>query len=98
MNVKEINYTTLQEWQKDSKIIQLVDVRTLEERNRFNIGGIHIPISEFYTKATRMLDKQIPVVLYCHSGIRSLNAAEYLLENGYTEVYHLKKGILGIDK
>ncbi|MCS7027756.1 MAG: rhodanese-like domain-containing protein [Bacteroidia bacterium] len=97
MSVKEITYATLRQWQNQSKIIQLVDVRTIEERKRFNIGGIHIPMSEFYAKATTLLDKTRPIVLYCHSGIRSLNAGEYLIEKGYTEVYHLKKGILGIE-
>lgn len=95
--VKEISYATLQEWQKQQKAIQLVDVRSTEERNRFHIGGIHIPVPLFYEEALLKLSKDILVVLYCHSGIRSADAGEFLIENGYTEVYHLKKGILEID-
>ena len=48
----------------------LVDVRTNEERNIFQIGGIHMAQSEFnYDKFHLGTDK--PVVLYCASGKRS---------------------------
>lgn len=94
--LKEIEYATLQEWQNNHIPLQLVDVRSTEERKRFNIGGLHIPLPVFYEEALSKLSKEFPVVLYCHSGIRSADAGEFLLENGYTEVYHLKKGILEI--
>ena len=35
------------------------------------------------------------IVIYCHHGIRSLNVALYLIDNGFDEsqIYNLKNGI-----
>ncbi len=52
----------------------LVDVRELHEREAFNIGGEHVPLSEIpnWTPATK------PILLYCQSGMRSNQAVEWL--------------------
>jgi len=43
-------------------------------------------------------DKNVPVVVYCAGGIRSLAAAEVMKERGYTQVFSMAKGIDGWKK
>ena len=51
--------------------IALLDVRTQEERQEFNIGGYHIPLSEL-TQRWQELPKDQTLVVYCRSGGRNL--------------------------
>jgi rhodanese-related sulfurtransferase len=39
------------------------------------------------------LDPSKPLVVMCHTGARSRRVAEYLLGNGFDEVYNLAGGI-----
>jgi monothiol glutaredoxin len=39
------------------------------------------------------MDKDAPIAFHCHSGIRSQNAAEQLLREGFKKVYNLEGGI-----
>jgi len=41
-----------------------------------------------------MIPKNQPIFLYCRSGNRSGNAAQFLISNGYTKVYNLQRGIM----
>jgi adenylyltransferase/sulfurtransferase len=73
--------------------IQLIDVREEDEFERFNIGGLNIPLSELENNLIRaQLDKKTVVV--CQTGIRSLKAL-HLLKNTLPEleVYNLKGGL-----
>ena len=54
---------------------QLVDVRTAEEHSLYNIGGLHIPLQEL---ASAEIDAGLPIVCYCASGRRSLEAVKIL--------------------
>ena len=46
-------------------------------------------------KAVARLDKSKPLLIYCHSGMRSADAAKRLTRAGFTRVYNLKGGVLG---
>jgi molybdopterin/thiamine biosynthesis adenylyltransferase/rhodanese-related sulfurtransferase len=52
---------------------ELVDVRNKEERMQYHIGGTHIPLAEMET-SWPLLRLQKPVVFYCESGTRSMEA------------------------
>jgi rhodanese-related sulfurtransferase len=74
---------------------QLIDVR---EPNEFDAGHIlgarNIPMSQM-----RMRSKEIrpdmPVYLYCQSGMRSGRAAQFLNRKGYKDLTQLKGGFKG---
>ena len=67
----------------------LIDVRTAEEFRGGHIpGAINIAVHELNAKLGK-LSKDKPVVVYCRSGNRSANAAQTLLNAGFTEVYDL---------
>jgi rhodanese-related sulfurtransferase len=73
---------------------QLLDVRTLSEFNSGHVKGaenIDFTGSDFREKVAK-LDREKPVLIYCHSGNRSGKASMILKELGFKEVYDLKGG------
>ncbi|MEN0054726.1 MAG: HesA/MoeB/ThiF family protein [Mucilaginibacter sp.] len=59
--------------------IELVDVRTEQERYAFDIGGIHIPLDELEGYLAYFTDPK-PKVLYCATGKRSDEAVKLILK------------------
>ena len=55
-------------------------------------GAVHIPMREVPARLAE-LDRDKPLVVMCHSGGRSRRVAEYLLGNGFPNVFNLKGGI-----
>lgn len=80
----------LQRLENEDQII-LLDVRTEPEHAEVRIpGSILIPLQTLAEEAPLQLtDKEATIFIYCRSGRRSLEAAEILLELGYTQVYDL---------
>jgi rhodanese-related sulfurtransferase len=80
---------------REGKPLLLVDVREDWEREIGALpGSIHIPMAEV---GSRISEFKAPaageIVIYCHHGIRSLMAAEYLEQNGVPSVGSLEGGI-----
>lgn len=73
---------------------QLLDVRTPSEFNNGHIKGaenIDFNESDFREKVAK-LDREKPILIYCHSGNRSGKASMVLKELGFKEVYDLQGG------
>jgi len=77
-----------------NKPIQLIDVRETYEREICHIGGEHIPLSLFEDRIEQ-LDRVLPTVVYCKSGMRSAMASQMLFDAGFHHVSNLEGGILG---
>jgi rhodanese-related sulfurtransferase len=93
---KEINPAELQALQAGA--IQLVDVRNDDEVARGVISGaIHIQLNSLPMRWTELKD-EIPIVFYCHSGVRSAHACAYMAEQGFEQLYNLQGGILAWGK
>jgi rhodanese-related sulfurtransferase len=91
--VKEICPTTTQEWVKKGAL--LVDVREKDEvaSLAYDVANlINIPLSEFEERYTEV-PKDKEVVMVCKSGGRSLRAAGFLVNHGYTNVVNMQHGI-----
>lgn len=73
--------------------LQLVDVRRAEE---VAIGTLpharHLVLQEL-PQRWQELDPTLPTVTLCHHGVRSLQAAQFLLQQGFGQVQSLKGGI-----
>jgi len=72
----------------------LLDVRTPEEHAAFALSGsLLVPVAEparFIPAVESVIqDKNAPVFVYCRSGRRSQNAAEMMVDAGYTRVYNI---------
>lgn len=61
--------------QLENNEIQLIDVRTLHERDLHDIGGEHIPLDELHDEVHR-LNTNKTVVFYCSTGKRSAEAVK----------------------
>jgi sulfur-carrier protein adenylyltransferase/sulfurtransferase len=74
--------------------LQILDVREDEEvRNGTLPGARALSRAHFESRAEDMLpDKDLPVVVYCASGVRSAFAAKTLAELGYSSVRSMKGG------
>jgi len=74
----------------------LIDVRELDEWQALRIpGAVHIPkdtISQAILSQTT--NKTDPVYLHCKGGVRSMYAAQYLMDMGYQDVYSINGGIM----
>ena len=72
---------------KDAK---LLDVRTPEEYREGHIpNSINLPLQEMQKAAGVLKDKEAPVFAYCHSGVRSGQAASMLKRMGYKQVTNI---------
>lgn len=68
----------------------LIDVRTLEERKGFHIGGEHILFDQLNIET---LDSNLTYLVYCQSGVRGLKAAK-ALKMAQLKVNNLSGGLL----
>ncbi|MEI6171202.1 MAG: rhodanese-like domain-containing protein [bacterium] len=75
----------------------LIDVRTSEEYAAGHLfGAMNIPLAEFQQDLDSWLPRlprEVPIILYCLAGGRSLQAATILVEAGLTNVLNLTGGI-----
>lgn len=73
--------------------LMLLDVREPAEVAFCTIeGSTHIPLGEIPARMTD-LDREREIVIVCHHGVRSFQAAAYLRANGFENVYNLAGGI-----
>jgi rhodanese-related sulfurtransferase len=83
------------ETKSQSGAYQVLDVRTAGEyktghlKNALQADWLN---KQQFEERTRYLDKQKPLLVYCASGVRSEQAAKWLLGKGFTEVFNLKGG------
>lgn len=71
----------------------IIDVRTLEEWEEFRIeDAVHIPLDSLLS-GDQLPPKDKDLVLMCRSGYRSVQAALYLLGEGYTSLFNLEGGV-----
>ncbi|KRF01100.1 sulfurtransferase [Paenibacillus sp. Soil766] len=72
----------------------LIDVREPGEwKQGYITGAVNIPLSAMGRRLAE-IPKDRPIYLYCRSGMRSKQAARILRRNGFSELSHLKGGIM----
>jgi rhodanese-related sulfurtransferase len=92
--VKEICPTTTQALLKEGAL--LVDVREIGEILELAYivdAKLEIPLSQFEERF-REIPTNRAVVVACRSGARSLRAAGFLINHGYTNVMNMQGGIV----
>jgi len=78
--------------------ITLVDVRNAHEVAAGVIpGAIHVPLA-MIPVTFDTFSKAQPLVLYCHTGIRSSQAAAYISSKEYKNVMNLYGGVVAWGK
>ena len=73
----------------------LVDCREQDEYDICRIEGARlIPLSTFVFEAEKKIpDKNLPVIVYCHHGMRSSQAVTFLRKKGYPKAFSMSGGI-----
>ncbi len=71
--------------------VVLLDVRTPAEHEELRIpGSLLIPLDVLEVEAPEQIpDQDAPILIYCRSGRRSMDAAEILIGLGYTDVTNI---------
>jgi adenylyltransferase/sulfurtransferase len=93
--IPTISVGELQNGSKKS-IYELIDVRTAEEHQEFNIGGKNIPLNKLQDQLDAISFSK-PLVCYCSSGKRSAKAARMIQKkHPESDVYSLKNGVTGL--
>jgi rhodanese-related sulfurtransferase len=93
--MQEMSVQELKSALKNGVGIHLLDVREADEVQICALPDAeHIPMLQLFSgmeKPTAELDS--PIVVYCHHGPRSIEAASFLHAQGYTNVRSLHGGI-----
>ena len=96
-DVSEISIQEVDRLLKKGERVILLDVREKEELALGYLkNSIFIPRASLPEKAETLLpDRDVPIVVYCAAGVRSILAAKTLKEMGYSQVSSMKEGIEG---
>ena len=94
MTIPQLTPLQLQQWQEEGRAFHLLDVRTDEETAVCALpDAIHIPMNLIPLRQNELPDDDLPIVVYCHHGIRSQYCALYLADAGFEQTANLKGGI-----
>ena len=84
--MKSITVQELHKLINNNKNISLVDVREKSERVMASIeGSIYVPMMAI-PHQLELFNKDEPIYLFCHSGVRSAQACLYLEQQGFDSV------------
>lgn len=73
--------------------IRLLDCRQPAEWEAARIDGAELVTQELVQEMKTSWPKDTPVIFYCHTGLRSLDAAAYFIGHGFTNVRSMAGGI-----
>ena len=93
MTVKQLSATALNNKIQQKETLFLLDVREPHEFQFAHIvGSVLIPLNQIPNRLSE-LDPQQEIIVICHHGMRSLQAANYLVQSGYKNIANLTGGI-----
>ena len=99
--MKNLEY---EDWVKNIDSVQkpiILDVRTYEEFVEKSIPGAvlaNILEPSQFMDIIEKIEKDLKILVYCRSGVRSEKACSILDQMGFKETYNLKGGILEWEK
>lgn len=74
----------------EEKDYYLIDVRSLPEYNSGHLEtAINIPLESISSIDSQVPSKEVKIIVYCQSGNRSKQAANKLIELGYSSVFDM---------
>ncbi|MFT7614416.1 MAG: molybdopterin/thiamine biosynthesis adenylyltransferase/rhodanese-related sulfurtransferase [Parvicellaceae bacterium] len=87
-----INVHELKLWMDEKRKFQLIDVREMPELAICKLESDHLPLSDLGHQFEIVKDDR-PVVIYCHHGMRSQSAINFLGDKGCKNLINLEGGI-----
>ncbi len=94
MYVDEMSVGELKTFLDQGTDMQLIDVRETAERQLGYLPlSFHIPFNQLPSQYL-LISREKPVIIYCHHGMQSLWAIEYLQANhGFNNLFLLRGGL-----
>ena len=93
MTVKQLSATELKNKIQQQENLFLLDVREPHEFKYAHIAGsVLVPLNQIPSRLSE-LNPQQEIVVICHHGMRSQQAANYLVQSGYKNIANLTGGI-----
>ncbi len=89
----QVDATELAKMLAQARPPRLIDVRGPEEQEIARIDGALLASQELVQEIKESWPKDTPIVVYCHKGMRSLDAASFLIGHGFTNVRSLTGGV-----
>ncbi|MBR9728622.1 thiosulfate sulfurtransferase GlpE [Shewanella intestini] len=89
---KHLSINELIHMTAESDLVQIVDIRDEASFNTAHIAGSINLNNENIANIIADADMDAPLVVVCYHGISSQNAANYLIEQGFDDVYSLDGG------
>lgn len=90
---KQVNEVPAVELKKNISKYKILDAREDWEKKRGKLPSSLDFDSSLLDKILKEWPKETPIIIYCHFGVRSLDAAHFLADHGFTQVSILKGGI-----
>jgi rhodanese-related sulfurtransferase len=96
MNVKEIDAQELSKWvSSPDNSIRVIDVRQMEEIAQGTVPKAEaLPLSSLPAKVHEF-SREEKLVMVCRSGARSAQACMFMQQQGFSNVYNLRGGMMG---
>jgi rhodanese-related sulfurtransferase len=96
MKVKEIDASQLSQWVSEANHkMRVIDVRQMEEIAMGTVPKAEaLPLSTLPGKVHEF-SREEKLIMVCRSGARSAQACTFLQQQGFTNVYNLRGGIMG---
>lgn len=96
MNIKEVDAPQLARWvQDDNHSLRVIDVRGMEEIAYGTVPKAEaLPLHVLPAKMHE-LNKDEKLVVVCRSGARSAQACMFLQQQGFSNVFNLRGGMMG---
>ncbi|OLO29050.1 rhodanese [Alkalihalophilus pseudofirmus] len=96
-HIQEITTYELATKMKTDKNAIFIDVREVEEFSEAHVEGMtNIPLSRLANEYTQ-IPKDQEIVIFCRSGNRSMQAANFLSDQGFEKITNVSGGILSWD-
>lgn len=91
----EVSVEDVKRMMDERKPFVLLDVRQPEEYKIAHIdGAMFVPLGELPAALPRLSERaDEPIVTHCHLGMRSMQAAAFLRQNGFDDVRSMAGGI-----
>ncbi|MGD1006991.1 MAG: rhodanese-like domain-containing protein [Ignavibacteriaceae bacterium] len=93
MPVKNISPPELKEMLLKEEDIKLIDVREQWEHNIARINGSELAPVRTFSEYYKKLDVNEKIVVFCHHGSRSYKVCQFMIQNGFKNIYNLEGGI-----
>lgn|SRR5690606_3477771 len=93
--MEEITVQQLKAKMANNENFHLIDVREPYEYEEANIGGKLIPLAQLPEHLDELDEwKDDEIIIMCRSGQRSASAQQFLIMEGFDNVFNLEGGIL----